>query len=175
MFTDTITVFNYYKDSLKNVTWYPTVIHGVNLLIDKAAIVAKYGAESKDNALLNIHYKHVKTENPKEGEELFHAFVKCKKIVDGESVFFEKEWFPPKEWERQTNDKLADSITFASGTDFDFFMVGEYPTQEPIHDEDKIYGNNGFFEYIKKEYDFVFAITSVGMYSVIPHFEITGK
>ena len=172
MFTDTITVFNYYKDSLKNVTWYPTVIHGVNLLIDKAAIVAKYGAESKDNALLNIHYKHVKTENPKEGEELFHAFVKCKKIVDGESVFFEKEWFPPKEWERQTNDKLPETITFASGTGFDFFILGEYPEIKPILDEEY---RNGFFEEVKKEYDFVFAITSVGMYSVIPHFEITGK
>ena len=59
MFADIITVFNSYEDSLKNLTWYPTVIHGVNLLIDKAAIVAKYGAESKDNAVLNIHYQTV--------------------------------------------------------------------------------------------------------------------
>ena len=152
MFTDTITVFNYYKDSLKNVTWYPTVIHGVNLLIDKAAIVAKYGAESKDNAILNIHYKTVKGQI----------------MVDG------KPYLPPKEWERQTNDKLPETITFASGTGFDFFMLGEYPTTEPILDDYDNY-RNGFFEEMKKEYDFVFAITSVGMYSVIPHFEITGK
>ena len=150
MFTDTITVFNYYKDSLKNVTWYPTVIHGVNLLIDKAAIVAKYGAESKDNAVLNIHYQ----------------------TVDGQIMVDGKPYLPPKEWERRTNDKLADSITFASGTEFDFFMLGEYPEKEPIFDEKF---RNGFFEEVKKEYDFVFAITSVGMYSVIPHFEITGK
>ena len=150
MFADTITVFNYYKDSLKNVTWYPTVIHGVNLLIDKAAIVAKYGAESKDNALLNIHYK----------------------TVDGQIMVDGKQYLPPKEWERQTNDKLPETITFASGTEFDFFMLGEYPTKEPILDEEY---RNGFFEEVKKEYDFVFAITSVGMYSVIPHFEITGK
>ena len=150
MFTDTITVFNYYKDSLKNVTWYPTVIHGVNLLIDKAAIVAKYGAESKDNALLNIHYQ----------------------TVDGQIMVDGKPYFPPKEWERQTNDKLPETITFASGTDFDFFMLGEYPEIKPILDEEY---RNGFFEEVKKEYDFVFAITSVGMYSVIPHFEITGK
>ena len=174
MFTDTITVFNYYKDSLKNVTWYPTVIHGVNLLIDKAAIVAKYGAESKDNALLNIPCKHVKNENAKEGELLFHTFVKCKKIIDGESVFAEKEWLPPKEWERQTNDKLPETITFASGTGFDFFMLGEYPTTEPIFDYYDNY-KHGFFEEMKEEYDFVFAITSVGVYSAIPHFEITGK
>lgn len=152
MYSEKITLFNHYKSRLGDM-WYPTVIDGVNLLIDKAAIVAKYGAESKDNAILNIHYQ----------------------IVNGQIMIDGKPYLPPKEWERQTNDKLADSITFASGTDFDFFMLGEYPTQEPIHDEDKIYGNNGFFEYIKKEYDFVFAITSVGMYSVVPHFEITGK
>lgn len=150
MFTDAVTVFNSYEDSLKNVTWYPTVIRGVNLLIDKAAIVAKYGAESKDNAVLNIHYK----------------------AVDGQIMVDGKPYFPPKEWERQTNDKLADSITFASGSDFDFFILGEYPEIKPILDEDY---RNGFFEEVKKEHDFVFAITSVAMYSVIPHFEITGK
>lgn len=130
--------------------WYPTVIDGANLLIDKAAIVAKYGTESKDNALLNIHYQTV------EG----------KIFVDG------KPYLPPKEWERQTNDKLADSITFASGNDFDFFMLGEYPTVEPIADDDYI---DGFYNYVNSEYDFVFAITSAAKYSAIPHFEITGK
>ena len=150
MYSDVITVFNSYEDSFKNVTWYPTVIHGVNLLIDKAAIVAKYGAESKDNALLNIHYQ----------------------TVDGQIMVDGKPYFPPKEWERQTNDKLPETITFASGTGFDFFMLGEYPEIKPILDEEY---RNGFFEEVKKEYDYVFAITSVGMYSVIPHFEITGK
>lgn len=152
MFADVITVFNRYEDSLKNVTWYPTVIHGVNLLIDKAAIVAKYGAESKDNALLNIHYQ----------------------TVDGQIMVDGKPYLSPKEWERQTNDKLPETITFASGTGFDFFMLGEYPTTEPILDDYDNY-KHGFFEEMKEEYDFVFAITSVGMYSVIPHFEITGK
>ena len=149
MYSDTITLFNYYKSSLGDM-WYPTVIHGVNLLIDKAAIVAKYGAESKDNAILNIHYH----------------------TVDGQVFVDGKPYLPPKEWERQTNDMLAESITFASGTDFDFFMLGEYPVKEPIKDEDF---KNGFFEEVKKEYDYVFSITSVAKYSVISHFEIMGK
>lgn len=150
MYSDVITVFNSYEDSFKNVTWYPSVIKGVNLLIDKSAIVAKYGAESKDNAILNIHFDTVDKQI----------------MVDG------KTYLPPKEWERQTNDKLADSITFAGGTDFDFFMLGEYPEIKPINDEDF---KNGLFETLKKEYDYVFAITSVAKYTVIPHFEITGK
>lgn len=149
MYSDTVTVFNRYVDSFKNTTWYPSVIKGVNLNIDKAAIVAKYGAESKDNAVLNIHYQ----------------------AVDGQIFLDGKPYLPPKEWDRQTNDKLAESITFTSGKDFDFFMLGEYPTKEPIADDDYV---DGFYNYVNDEYDYVFAITSVAKYTAIPHFEIMG-
>lgn len=152
MFSDTITVFNSYKDSFKRITWYPTVIHGVNLLIDKAAIIAKYGAERNDNAILNIHYD----------------------IVDGQIMVDGKPYLPPKEWSHQTNDKLPESITFASGKDFDFFMLGEYEITEPIADSDILWPN-GFYDYMNAEYDFVFAITSVGgPYTAIPTFQIMG-
>ena len=148
MFSDVITVFNHYKSRLGDM-WYPTVVRNANLLIDKAAIVAKYGAESKDNAILNIHYQ----------------------TVDGQILIDGKPYLTPKEWERQTNDKLAESITFTSGTDFDFFMLGEYPTTEPIADDDYI---DGFYNHVNDEYDYVFAITSVAKYTTIPHFEIMG-
>lgn len=148
MFSDVITVFNHYKSRLGDM-WYPTVIRGANLLIDKAAITAKYGAEIKDNAILNIHYD----------------------TVYGQIMVCGKPYFPPKEWERQNDDKLASSITFRSGTDFDFFMLGEYPTAEPIADDDYV---EGFYNHINDEYDFVFAVTSVAKYTTIPHFEIMG-
>lgn len=148
MFSDVVTVFNHYKSRLGDM-WYPTVVRNVNLLIDKAAIVAKYGAESKDNAILNIHYQ----------------------TVDGQILIDGKPYLPPKEWERQTNDKLAESITFTSGTDFDFFMLGEYPTTNPIADDDYV---DGFYNHVNDEYDYVFAITSVAKYTPIPHFEIMG-
>ena len=148
MFSDVVTVFNHYKSRLGDM-WYPTVVRNANLLIDKAAIVAKYGAESKDNAILNIHYQ----------------------TVDGQIMVDGKPYLPPKEWERQTNDKLAESITFTSGTDFDFFMLGEYPTTNPIADDDYV---DGFFNHVNDEYDYVFAITSVAKYTTIPHFEIMG-
>lgn len=148
MFSDTVTVFNRYKSRLGDM-WYPTVIRGANLLIDKAAIVAKYGAESKDNAILNIHYQ----------------------IVDGQITVDGKHYLPPKEWDRQTNDMLSETITFTGGLDFDFFMLGEYPITDPIADDDYL---DGFYNQINSEYDYVFAITSVAKYSVIPHFEIMG-
>ena len=148
MYCGTITLFNHYKSRLGDM-WYPTVIHGVNIQIDKAAIIAKYGSESKDNAILNIHYN----------------------TVSGQTTIDGKPYFPPKEWERQTNDKLSETITFTSGVDFDFFMLGEYPTTNPIADDDY---TDGFYNYVNDEYDFVFAITSVAQYSAIPHFEIMG-
>ena len=148
MYSDKITVFNHYKSRLGDM-WYPTVVRNANLLIDKAAIVAKSGAESKVNAILNIHYQ----------------------TVDGQIMVDGKPYLPPKEWERQTNDKLAESITFTSGTDFDFFMLGEYPTTKPIADDDYV---DGFYNHVNDEYDYVFAITSVAKYTAIPHFEIMG-
>lgn len=149
MHDKTITLFNHYKSRLGDM-WYPTVIHGVNLLIDKAAIMAKYGAESKDNAILNIHYQ----------------------TVDGQIMVDGKPYLPPKEWERQTNDLLPESITFASGTDFDFFMLGEYENISPIADDDYA---DGFYNHMNDNYDYVFAITSVGgPYTTIPTFQIMG-
>lgn len=151
MYLDTVTLFNFYSSSLGDM-WYPTIIHNANLMIDKASIVAKYGAESKDNAILNIHYQ----------------------TVDGQIMVADKPYFPPKEWERQTNDKLPETITFSDGDDSDFFMLGDYGSTEPILDDDY---RDGFYEYMEKNYDYVFTITAVAKFSssTIPHFEIMGK
>ncbi len=149
MYAEKITLFNRYKSSLGDI-WYPTVLHGVNLIMDKAAIISRYGAESKDNAILNVRYMNVTD----------------KKMIDG------KEWMAPKEWKRQSEDMLPDLLTFTSGTAFDFFMLGDYGSTEPVADSNY---TDGFYNHINKEYDFVFAITSATHFSVIPHFEITGK
>lgn len=151
MYLDTVTLFNFYSSSLGDI-WYPTIIHNANLMIDKASIVAKYGAESKDNAILNIHYL----------------------TVDGQIMVADKPYFPPKEWERQTNDKLPETITFSDGDDSDFFMLGDYGSTEPILDDNY---KNGFYEYMEKNHDYVFTITAVAKFSssTIPHFEIMGK
>lgn len=146
MHRDTITLFNRKPGERgQGDTWYPTVIKGVNLNIDRAAIQAKYGAESQDNAVLHI---------------------RCQR--DGKNIMVGgKPWMPPKEW-----DKTEDSITFASGTNFDFFWCGEWDGGI-VTDAD--YLDEGFYGYLNRTRDYVFAITSVAMYSVIPHFEIMGK
>lgn len=149
MYNETITLFNRYSSKLGDA-WYPTVIYGSNLNIDKAAIVAKYGAEAQDNASLNIPYM----------------------TINGDRYVSGKKWLPPKEWDRQVNEDLPRTLTFTGGKDFDFFMLGEWQGESIILDDDYV---DGFFNHMSAKYDYVFAITGVAMYSVIPHFEVMGK
>ena len=84
-----------------------------------------------------------------------------------------KPWLPPKVWERQANHKEA--ITFTTGDRFDFFMLGDWGSEEPVCDEDYA-AELDFYTYMNRKHDYVFAISSVGgPYSVIPHFEVLGK
>lgn len=146
MYQDTITLFvRKPGERGQGDIWYPTIIENVNLNIDRAAILAKYGAESQDNAVLHIRYK-------RNGENI---------LVAG------KPWMPPMEW-----DKTEDSITFTSGNKFDFFWKGKWDGGIA---QDADYGDEGFYNYMNRTHDYVFAVSSVAMYSVIPHFEIMGK
>lgn len=149
MYTDVVTLF-----CKRGKVWYPTVLAGVELNMDRGSIIKQYGADSSDNAKLHVKY----------------VVVDDKKMVSG------KQWLPPKEWEKQVEEQLSTTLTFASGKDFDFFWAGEWPENTPIHDDDIQYGRNGFYNHMNTNYDHVFAITTVGgPYTVIPHFEILGK
>lgn len=158
MYADTITLFNRYSSSLGDV-WYPTVLHNVDFNADKAAIIAKYGAESQDTAKLHVRY-----------------------TIDNDSILIptdginSKPYLLPKEWEQQSNDDLPESITFTAGQDFDFFWHGEWSDTTPIADSDYETGSDsGFYDYMNRSYDEVFVITSVAQYSVIPHFEVMAQ
>lgn len=145
MYSETITVFNRHRANGVD-TWYPTVLSGVDLNVDAAAMRAKYGAEAKDRAKLHIRFH----DGP----------------VVGDIYVGGKKYFLPKEW--QTSDHSG--ITFQDGDLFDFFWNGAW-AGGPVMDEDY---TNGFFNYMKKTYDMVFVITSVARYDCIPHFEIVG-
>lgn len=149
MYADTITLFNRYDTGVEDV-WLPTVLKGVDLNIDKAAIVATYGENSTDNARLHVRYA----------------------IDEGDITIGDKTYLPPKLWKAQSQEQAATSVTFASGHSFDFFVVGEWGSDIPIEDADYI---NGFYDFCNNIYDYCFAITSVARYSVIPHFEIMAK
>lgn len=151
MYDKTVTVFNKHIKG-KKVYWYPHVLTGVDLIIDKGANIAKTGLDGADTAELHVRYAP-------EGGSIMIGGV---------------EWLAPKAWAAQEEERLSQTLTFASG---DFFCEGEYPA-EVVADEDYNTGivSTGFFDYMNKNHDYVFLITNVGgPYTVIPHFEIGGK
>lgn len=151
MYSDTVTLFNRYEEG-ENVMWYPTILRNVDLNVDRAAMVAKYGEQTTDNAALHVKY------TPKNGEVLIGG----------------KRYLPPKLWANQKASELPGTITFTGGTNFDFFIAGEWDDTEKVKDYENEW-IDGFYNYMNKRYDYVFSINSVAQYSVIPHFEITAK
>lgn len=115
MYKDTITLFNRKPGNAKTGdSWHPTVIKNVNLNIDRAAIMAKYGQESKDGASLFVRYKQ-------DGK---------KKRIAG------KEWVPPKQWN-------GDPGTMTFSTEGDFFWLGEWTggiTNDSDYNSESFYG-----------------------------------
>lgn len=154
MYHDVITLFNRYKSRAGDI-WFPTVIHNVNVNIDRASVIARMGTESQDKVIVNIKY-----DTDTDG----HTFV-------GDEG---KEYFPPKKWEEHLVEDLKYYVTINPQDGFDFFVVGEvlYEGFDQILDNDF---PDGFFDFVSNRYDYVFAVTSVTQLSVIPHFEITGK
>lgn len=117
-----------------------------------------YGPDSTDNAQLHIPFAD------KDGKRV---------VVDASGK--ELPWLPPKEWRKQVNDLLDDSITFNPTTDF--FMSGAWDGGGPVDDADYTDRRyEGFYAFMNAEKDFVYLISSVGgPYKVIPHFELLGK
>ena len=145
MYQRTVTLFN-----RRGNNWYPTVLYNVDLNVDRSAIVQRFGTDSRDRAVLHVRFGKI-----------------------GEAVMIEgKRWLPPVAWRKQ-ND--PETLTFTEGTEeFDFFYAGEYGDGSVISDDS--FGIDGFYDYMNRNFDGVFSITSVsGPYSVIPHFEITGR
>ena len=146
MYDKTITLFNR-RHTREGDTWYPTVLHGVDLNADRAAVVARYGSTSNDRAVLHVKYDWY--DGP---------------VIQG------KPYQTPMVWAAAGDP--ARVITFASGELFDFFIEGEWPDAEPV--SDAAY-KTGFYDHLNRTRDGVYAVSSVSRFSVIPHFEITGR
>lgn len=125
--------------------WRATVLRHVDFNSDRAKIRATYGEQSGDNAMLHIVYS-------------------------GQNRVQNALFVLPKDYMKLTD--TSGYITFQTGDRFDFFMNGVWNGDEVVADADY---TKGFFDYMKKNFDEVFAVTGYAKYSVIPHFEVTGK
>ena len=173
LYRQTVTLFNRVRvGTVGNEMDYfiPTVLENVHLIIDQSATWNGYGGAQADNTRLHVRY-----------------------VKSGSNVLIgSKQYCEPKEWKRlQTYDGM---ITFRYGndTDFDFFVDGVFvPDSKKLVNaiavgentvtltegfiSDEAYGKFGFYSYLNKLYDHVFAITAVSQYNLIPHFEIMAR
>lgn len=151
MFSDTVTLFNRF-DGGGRVLWLPSKIGGVYLCASRA-VTAGYGAGADSAVEL-----HVPIGEPYDGV----------RTVGG------KLWLPPLTWRSQTEAEAAKTLTFVCGEKFDFFITGTWDGDGPV-DDGAYRADGGFYGYLKRTRDGVYAVTSVeGPFSLIPHFEITG-
>ena len=170
MYNDTVTLFNRYRKEDGDL-WYPAILRNVNFNMERAALVAKYGADTQDNAILNISYV---LEEFGEGEPQCRLvpWLKGRKLVAAGEI-----WLPPHEWDALAGtleDGRPPAVTFRAGNNFDFIWFGEWDGEDAIPDSE--YQTGGFYEHMRCTQDYVFAVTSVGgPYTVIPHFEIMGR
>lgn len=152
LYKQTVTLFNRVASKSGDVVWYPRLLTGVHLITDHSATWNNYGGQQSDNVRLHVRY------TPR---------------ADGRAVIAGKVYVNRKEWKEL--ESVSGFITFSYGddNDFDFFMEGKYDTMSAINDAE--YSRNGFYNYMNKNYENVFAITSVSKYNLIPHFEIMAR
>ncbi len=78
-----------------------------------------------------------------------------------------KDYKSPVEWNKLSEENKRKYYTLESENDT-FFVEGD---TTDVSSEDK----DNFFEYMKKNYDNCFKLTSVDRFEIIPHFECWGK
>ena len=226
LYKQTVTLFNR-KEVGDETFWHVSVLDGVHLIIDRAAIISTYGEQATDNAKLHIRY------TPSKSGAVVATRGGARTVLK------------PKEFRAYGNPST--NITFAFGNEFDFIMAGVFDeyilhcsveskqqvsatiddavwrssplsvtgdyefsydgngwtyggvsvnlssygitvTGEPAENDtiNVVYVSpegpipddeyrSGFFNYMNKEHDDVFAISSVSKFNLIPHFEIAAK
>ncbi len=147
MYDGCVTLYNRHGGA-----WYPTPLTSVNLALTSAA-----GAGSAARG------------------DVIKLGVRCRRTRDGAVYVAGKRWLPPARWRAEDDEAvLSSSLTFATGEDFDFVVIGGGETSV-VNDGDYDAASGGFYGY-KNALGGAFALTSAeGPYTVIPHFELTAE
>ncbi len=154
VYDKTVTVFNRLPGAggEGGDLWLPSVLEGVDLAVGRGASYRRWGAVSDDRALLGVRY-----------------------VPGGDNIYVGgKLWLPPLRWRSLGVGVCARAVTFSGGESFDFFIPGCFEGGGIIADADYD-RDGGFYAFMNRTRDDVFAVTSVSRFSLIPHFEVTGK
>ncbi len=124
MYDKTITLYNR-SHNANGDTWYPTVLTGVNLIMDKALNVQRYGENNENSASLHVKYTLGAGNNSRGGG---------------------KKYKEPKAWAEIASEDIDEYISFKTGNDGDFFIVGDHGLE--VIDDNSF--TSGFLNYAKK-------------------------
>ena len=221
LYKQTITLFNRKKENGVDF-WYPFILDGVHLIMDKAIIISTYGEQSQDNARVHIQYNptsagpqvknktymlpkvYAESGNPlvnftlgygdnfdfiMEGafaEETLSAVTsKASLSVSVDEAAWKKSelgvtgiyvfTYDGSEWlyGGVAADLEAYGISVSGDpVENDKITVKYVSAEGPINDNDY---RNGFYNYMNRNYDNIFAISNVSKFNLIPHFEIGAK
>lgn len=152
-YIDSAIIYNrYYNDTTGAEQYFGTRLDGVRVEFTKEQNQSKSGSEDVSDCLLKI---------------------------PNDSVL-PKPYLVPEIWNDLTADEMLQNFTLS--TDGDFFVLVK--KKELNLDIDAPIGvqtsrvspyEEGFFEYMKSKYSYVYSMSSFAVFSLIPYFQIGGK
>ena len=174
MYRKTITLFNYHAET---DSWYTTVFIGADLIENAGTNATRQGQTNSDTVDLLIHVRRDKKADtviykPKriadaEGNIIMSGEESITKYSDP-NFHLDKQYVGPKAY--AAIKKPRNYFTFTPESDF--FIVGNYYSQEPVADAEF---EDGLYSAMNAAHDGVYMVSSVAFYSLIPHFEIGGR
>lgn len=149
LYQDGVTLFNRVAVN-DSFVWLATLIKGVHFIPSHGRNPGQFGETNGDTAQINVQY----------------TGSHDKPVIGG------KHYLSPKEWRKHTVSELENCVTFQYGEDFDVIYGGEWDGEAIIEDADY---ERGFYDYLNKNYDSVFAIINSAQYKLIPHFTLNAR
>ena len=148
-YVDSVVVYNYYSEG-ERTYYYGTRFDGVRVELTQAANIQKNGMENADAFLVKI---------PNDGS-------------------LPKPYMPPEQWKKLVEDQKQEAFTLDKAhNDFVVIVKKEdlginitLPTGR-INDQDY---QSGFYQHIREKYGFTYTVNTVGVYLLIPRFEVGG-
>ena len=152
-YVDSVVVYNrYYNDTTESEQYFGTRFDGVRVEFTKEQNQSKSGSEDVSDCLLKI---------PNDST-------------------LPKPYLVPELWNDLTTDEMLENFTL--NTDGDFFVLVKkeelnLDIDAPVGMQDSsnpMYGD-GFFEYMKSKYSYVYQMSSFAVFGLIPHFQVGGR
>lgn len=127
--------------------WYPTLIHGVDFGNVSSSKNSTRGTDDESSVVFIIKCNQ------------------CRQVITHSGA---KRYIGAKEYARCSNPHGY----FTFDTEKDFVYRGIWNGEMVINEDDY---ECGFYSYMNSEFDDVYKITSSEFYSLLPHFEVSGR